>query len=125
MRYVELEGDRLRSGRQISLEFPSARERFSAHLEIIVLAHLGAQLPLNPAPDPRLTTLVHPPALDDRPDDPLLLALLPENVAEPSIVRQPPNGKVEEKEVPRDVEGEEGEEDDLKSEKGEGEDVDV
>ena len=123
--YVELDGNSLRNRRRSAAGAHVLRERFPTCLEIIVLAHLGAQLPLNPVPDPRLTTLVHPSALDDGPDNPLLLALLPENVAEPSVVRQPPYGKVHEEEVPRDVERKEGEEDDLKREEGEGEDIDV
>jgi hypothetical protein len=95
------------------------------HLELVILSHLGLQLTRNPSVYLGPPLGVHPSIFYDRTNDPLVLALLLENVAETTVVGKAPASKVDEKEVARYGEGERDEEDELNREEGEGEDVDV
>ena len=100
-------------------------EAMIAHIEGVIFPHLASQLLPDPVADLRAPLLVEPTAPLHLAHYPLLLALLREDPTEPCIVRGTPEREVDEEEelgrVPRKAE----EEDDLRPEEGEIEDVQV
>jgi hypothetical protein len=95
------------------------------HVKGIVFAHFAYELPTNPITNFRAAVFIEPPKPLHRLDYPLALALLREDVSEPSIVRSTPERKIkEEKEFAgRTWQG--VEKDELESEEAEVKDVDV
>lgn len=105
--------------------FGLRESRGKTHIKLVILSHLGHQLASDPFLHLGPTFLIHPSLLDDSLDDPFRFALLAQDKAETSIVGQSPESKVDGKEPAGGSEGEREEEDELKAEEGQGEDVDV
>ena len=100
-------------------------EAMIAHIEGVIFPHLASQLLPDPVADLRTPLLVKPAATLHLAHDPLLLALLREDPAETRIVRSAPEREVDEEEKLGCVPGQAKEENDLRPEEGEIEDVQV
>ena len=126
--HIELERDVLQPvrGRGGSAAAPSvANELKRTHLGVVVCAHLLAELAANPLGDQGLLVEVEPALALDRLDDPAVLALAAQDVAEAGVVREAPQGKVQAEEDARGRARQDDEEDELRAEEEQGEEVDV
>lgn len=74
-------------------------EALLTYLEIIVLFHLHDELLLHPASDFWPLLSIEPAIVLDSPDDPSPLALLLENVPQPTVVCEAPECELEDKKV--------------------------
>lgn len=121
---VELERDGLEEEVGVSMRIFGRGSR-RTHIKLIILAHLGHQLPSDPFLHLGRSLAIQPTPLNHGPDNPFRLGLLPQDEAQSGVVGQAPESEIDEEEVARGLEGEEEEERELEAEEGEGEDVDV